>query len=52
MRVRARATRSGLYPMSDYLYDSARRLIAFDTVSSNSNRAAVDYLAGEFAPVS
>lgn len=33
--------------MDEYLYDVARRLIAFDTVSSNSDRDAIDYLAGE-----
>jgi acetylornithine deacetylase len=33
--------------MDEYLYDVARRLVAFDTVSSNSDRYAIDYLAGE-----
>ncbi len=33
--------------MSDYLYDAAKRLIEFDTVSSNSVIPAMDYLAGE-----
>ena len=33
--------------MNEYLYDAARRLIAFDTVSSKSDRDAIDYLAGE-----
>ncbi len=33
--------------MNDYLYEAARRLVAFDTVSAHSDRAAVDYLAGE-----
>ena len=31
--------------MSDHLYDIVRRLIAFDTVSSNSNLAAAQFLA-------
>jgi acetylornithine deacetylase len=33
--------------MNEYLYETARRLIAFDTVSAHSDRAAIDYLAGE-----
>jgi acetylornithine deacetylase len=33
--------------MSEYLYETARRLVAFDTVSANSDRAAIDYLASE-----
>jgi acetylornithine deacetylase len=33
--------------MNDYLYETARRLVAFDTVSAHSDRAAIDYLAGE-----
>jgi acetylornithine deacetylase len=33
--------------MYDYLYETARRLVAFDTVSAHSDRAAIDYLAGE-----
>ncbi|HVN64597.1 MAG TPA: M20/M25/M40 family metallo-hydrolase, partial [Candidatus Binataceae bacterium] len=37
--------------MDNYLYDVARRLIAFDTVSSKSNRPAIDYLAGELEPL-
>src|SRR5277367_1353997 len=36
--------------MSDYLYDVAKRLVAFDTVSSKSDRDAMEYLAGELAP--
>jgi acetylornithine deacetylase len=35
--------------MSDYLYDIASRLVAFDTVSANSDRDAMDYIAGELA---
>lgn len=31
--------------MTDYLYDSIRRLIAFDTVSANSNVEAAQFLA-------
>jgi acetylornithine deacetylase/succinyl-diaminopimelate desuccinylase-like protein len=31
--------------MADYLYDTVRRLIAFDTVSSNSNLEAAKFLA-------
>ncbi|HEV2171386.1 MAG TPA: M20 family metallopeptidase [Candidatus Binatus sp.] len=33
--------------MDNYLYDVARRLVAFDTVSAKSDRGAMDYLAGE-----
>ncbi len=33
--------------MTDYLYDAARRLIAFDTVSAHSDIAAIEYLAAE-----
>ena len=33
--------------MSDYLYDAARRLVAYNTVSTNSNLEAVEYLAVE-----
>lgn len=33
--------------MTSYLREVASRLVAFDTVSSKSNAAAVDYLAGE-----
>ena len=33
--------------MATYLYEVLDRLIGFDTVSSKSNLAAVDYLAGE-----
>jgi acetylornithine deacetylase len=36
--------------MNDYLYDAARRLIAFDTVSAKSDRDAMEYLASELAP--
>src|SRR6202044_1496595 len=35
--------------MSDYLYDVAKRLVAFDTVSSKSDRDAMEYIAGELA---
>lgn len=31
--------------MADYLYDTIRRLVAFDTVSSNSNLEAAQFLA-------
>jgi acetylornithine deacetylase len=33
--------------MTAYLYEAARRLVAFDTVSSRSNIEAIEYLAGE-----
>lgn len=33
--------------MTEYLYEAARRLIAFDTVSAKSDLAAMEYLAGE-----
>ena len=36
--------------MNDYLYDAAKRLIAFDTVSAKSDRDAMEYLASELAP--
>ncbi|HZC47177.1 MAG TPA: acetylornithine deacetylase [Candidatus Acidoferrum sp.] len=36
--------------MNDYLYDVAKRLVAFDTVSAKSDRDAIDYIAGELAP--
>ncbi len=36
--------------MNDYLYDVARRLVAFDTVSAKSDRDAMEYIAGELAP--
>ena len=36
--------------MNDYLYDVAKRLVAFDTVSSKSDRDAMEYIAGELAP--
>ena len=31
--------------MADYLYDTIRRLVAFDTVSANSNLEAAQFLA-------
>ena len=36
--------------MNDYLYEVAKRLVAFDTVSAKSDRDAIDYLAAELAP--
>jgi len=36
--------------MNDYLYEVARRLVAFDTVSAKSDREAMEYIAGELAP--
>ncbi len=33
--------------MNEYLYEAARRLVAFDTVSSRSDSAAISYLAAE-----
>ncbi len=36
--------------MNDYLYDVAKRLVAFDTVSAKSDRDAMEYIAGELAP--
>ncbi|HVA77129.1 MAG TPA: M20 family metallopeptidase [Candidatus Binataceae bacterium] len=33
--------------MSDYLYEVARRLVGFDTVSAHSDVAAIEYLAAE-----
>ena len=33
--------------MNDYLYDVARRLVAFDTVSAKSDRDAMEYIAKE-----
>ena len=36
--------------MNDYLYDVARRLVAFDTVSAKSDRDAMEYIAAELAP--
>ncbi len=33
--------------MNDYLYEAARRLVAFDTVSSRSDSEAIEYLAAE-----
>ena len=33
--------------MTDYLYEAARRLVGFDTVSAHSDMAAIDYLAAE-----
>jgi acetylornithine deacetylase len=35
--------------MNDYLYDVAKRLVAFDTVSAKSDRDAMEYIAGELA---
>ena len=35
--------------MSSYLYETLRRLVAFDTVSSKSNLEAIEYLAAELA---
>jgi acetylornithine deacetylase len=35
--------------MNDYLYDVVSRLVSFDTVSAKSDRAAMDYIAGELA---
>jgi acetylornithine deacetylase len=35
--------------MNDYLYDVAKRLVAFETVSSKSDRDAMEYIAGELA---
>jgi acetylornithine deacetylase len=35
--------------MNDYLYETARRLVAFDTVSAKSDRDAMEYIAGELA---
>jgi acetylornithine deacetylase len=36
--------------MNDYLYEVAKRLVAFDTVSANSDREAMEYIAGQLAP--
>jgi len=36
--------------MNDYLYEVATRLVAFDTVSAKSDRAAMEYIAVELAP--
>ena len=36
--------------MNDYLYEVAKRLVAFDTVSAKSDRDAIEYLAAELAP--
>src|SRR5260221_9825 len=36
--------------MNDYLYEVARRLVAFDTVSAKSDRDAMEYIAAELAP--
>jgi acetylornithine deacetylase len=33
--------------MTEYLYEVAQRLVAFDTVSANSDVAAIEYLAAE-----
>ena len=35
--------------MNDYLYDVAKQLVAFDTVSANSDRDAMKYIASELA---
>ena len=35
--------------MTDYLYEAARRLVAFDTVSALSDIAAMEYIAGELS---
>ncbi len=35
--------------MNDYLYDVARRLVGFDTVSAKSDLAAIEYLSKELA---
>ncbi|HUO05511.1 MAG TPA: M20 family metallopeptidase [Candidatus Binataceae bacterium] len=37
--------------MHDFLYDAARKLVAFDTVSAKSDRAAIDFLAATLAPI-
>ena len=37
--------------MSDYLYEVASRLVAFDTVSSRSDRDVMEYIARELAPL-
>ena len=36
--------------MNDYLYDVARRLVAFDTVSTKSDVAAMEFIAAELQP--
>ena len=36
--------------MNDYLYEVAKRLVAFDTVSAKSDRDAMEYIAAELAP--
>ncbi len=36
--------------MNDYLYEVARRLVAFDTVSAKSDRDAMEYVVTELAP--
>lgn len=36
--------------MNDYLYEVAKRLVAFDTVSAKSDRDAMEYIAGQLAP--
>ena len=35
--------------MNEHLYEVARRLVAFDTVSAKSDRDAMEYIAGELA---
>ena len=36
--------------MNEYLYEVAKRLVAFDTVSAKSDRDAMEYIAAELAP--
>jgi acetylornithine deacetylase len=36
--------------MNDYLYEVGEKLVAFDTVSSNSDRKAMEYVAAELTP--
>ena len=36
--------------MNDYLYEVARRLVAFDTVSAKSDLDAMEYIAAELGP--
>ncbi len=36
--------------MNDYLYEVAKRLVAFDTVSAKSDRDAMEYIAGQLVP--
>lgn len=37
--------------MNDNLYEVAERLIAFDTVSTNTDRDAMGCIAGELTPL-